>query len=173
MERGALRARRPRWQRPGWWILGALLVSAGAWWARAPRTDPVPAPVVIPADSAPRARAPEPDTVPQPAPPPRRLVPDSVRVVVEVLNATDRRGLARRAMFYLRDCGFDVVASGGTAQRRDRTLILDRSGRGLAQWVAQAFPGASIEARPDSGRFLDVTVLLGRDWAPPRQPLYP
>src|SRR5205814_750511 len=42
--------------------------------------------------------------------------PQDVRIRVEVLNATQTRGLARRATFYLRDRGFDVVGSGNVVE---------------------------------------------------------
>ena len=44
------------------------------------------------------------------------LAPPGVRVRVEVLNASRRRGLARRATMYLRDLGYDVVANGNAAE---------------------------------------------------------
>ena len=103
-----------------------------------------------------------------------RVVPDSTRITVEVLNATDTRGLARQAMFALRDAGFDVVFHGNTSERRDSTEILDRSGH--ANWAAlaaTAMRGARTLERPDSSRFVDLTVLVGRNWTPPRLPLHP
>lgn len=104
----------------------------------------------------------------------RRLVPEGVRIKVEVLNATDTRGLARRAMFVLRDAGFDVVYFGNTAERADSTVIRDRSGH--AEWAAlaaSAMRGARTEQLPDSSHFLDLTILVGRNWTPPREPFYP
>ena len=107
-------------------------------------------------------------------PPPDVNAPAETRVRVQVLNATTIRGLARRAAMHLRDRGFDVVEMGTTAELRDSTLVLDRSGRaGWAKRVADALGGARIESRPDSSRYLDVTVLVGRSWRPPAQPLYP
>ena len=41
--------------------------------------------------------------------------PGEARVRVQVLNATRTRGLARRAMFVLRDRGWDVVETGTTS----------------------------------------------------------
>lgn len=103
-----------------------------------------------------------------------RLVPDSTRVKVEVLNATDTRGLARRAMFDLRDAGFDVVYYGNTSERADSTVVRDRSGHGAwAALAAKAMHGATIEESPDSSHFLDLTILVGRNWTPAREPLYP
>jgi hypothetical protein len=102
-----------------------------------------------------------------------RLVPAGVRIKVEVLNATKVRGLARRATFYLRDRGFDVVAVGTSREQRSNTLVLDRSGHpAWAQLAAKAFD-AKVESRPDTSRYLDVTVLVGSDWRPPALPFYP
>jgi hypothetical protein len=102
------------------------------------------------------------------------LVPDGVRIKVEVLNASRQRGLARRATFALRDAGFDVVRFGNDDQPRDSTLVLSRSGHDdWAALVARALGGARVESRPDSSRYLDVTVLLGADWRPPAKPFHP
>lgn len=107
-------------------------------------------------------------------PPPDVNAPAQTRVRVQVLNATTIRGLARRAAMHLRDRGFDVVDMGTTTELHDSTLVLDRSGHaGWARRVADALGGARIESRPDSSRYLDVTVLIGRSWRPPAQPLYP
>ena len=102
------------------------------------------------------------------------LVPDGVRIKVEVLNASGQRGLARRATFALRDAGFDVVRFANDPERRDSTLVLARSGNdGWAALVARALGGARVESRPDTSRYLDVTVLLGADWRPPTKPFHP
>ena len=101
------------------------------------------------------------------------LVPPGVRIKVEVLNATKVRGLARKATFYLRDRGFDVVAIGTAREQRGATLVLDRSSH--PEWAAlvgKAF-NAKVESRPDTSRYLDVTVLVGSDWRPPPLPFYP
>ncbi len=102
--------------------------------------------------------------------------PRGARVRVEVLNASTTRGLARRATQLLRDRGFDVVDVGTTSdrQRADSTVVLDRSGHpDWAQRVATAMGGARVIARPDTSRYLDVTVLVGSSWRPPAQPFNP
>ena len=100
--------------------------------------------------------------------------PKDARIRVQVVNATRTRGLARRATMHLRDRGFDVVETGTDASTRDSTLVLDRSGHPeWARLVARALGGARIEVRPDSSRYLDVTVLLGASWRPPAEPFYP
>ena len=112
---------------------------------------------------------------PRPAPPDVNAAPDT-RIRVEVLNATTTRGLARRATMQLRDRGLDVVQVGTSAEQRDSTLVLDRTGHPeWARKVADALgvEGARVESRPDTSRYLDVTVLLGRSWRPPAHPLYP
>ncbi|HMA21325.1 MAG TPA: LytR C-terminal domain-containing protein [Gemmatimonadaceae bacterium] len=139
----------------GRWILLALvLAGAGvfAWWKHAEKLD-------LPFQQA--------STATQP------LVPPGVRIKVEVLNATKVRGLARRATMYLRDRGFDVVAAGTSSEQLSKTLILDRSNH--PQWAALAARAfnARVESRPDSSRYLDVTVLIGSDWRPPLLPFYP
>ena len=100
--------------------------------------------------------------------------PADTRIRVEVMNATKTRGLARRATAFLRDRGFDVVAVGTVAESRDSTLVLDRSGHPeWAELVARSLGNARVESRPDSSRYLDVTVLLGASWRPPTEPFYP
>jgi LytR cell envelope-related transcriptional attenuator len=107
-------------------------------------------------------------------PPPDVNAPEGQRVRVQVVNATTTRGLARRATMYLRDRGFDVLEIGTTGEQRDSTLVLDRSGHPeWAKRVADALGGARVESRPDSSRYLDVTVLLGRSWRAPTEPFYP
>jgi hypothetical protein len=96
------------------------------------------------------------------------------RVRVQVLNATRTRGLARRAMLYLRDQGFDVVEVGTTRNAQDTTLVLDRSNHPeWARTIATSLGAARVESRPDTSRYLDVTVLIGSSWRPPAQPFYP
>jgi hypothetical protein len=97
-----------------------------------------------------------------------------VRIKVQVLNATRTRGLGRRAMQHLRDHGFDVVELGTTTAVRDSTLVLDRSHHPeWAQRVARSLGGARVESRPDTSRYLDVTVLIGANWRAPAQTFNP
>lgn len=107
---------------------------------------------------------------------PVRVIGDSLRITVEVVNATAVRGLGRTATAWLRDVGFDVVNTTTAAAKdlRDSSLVL--YGTGHPEWAmiaAKAIGGARIEARPDSLRYLDLTVLVGRSWRPPPQTLYP
>ena len=134
-------------------VFGAALVATAAW-AAATRSH----------GKAPLARlVPLPDRA-----------PDSVRIRVQVLNATSTRGLARRATMVLRDHGFDVVETGTLSDARDTTLVLDLSGHpDWARRVARALGVARIESRTDSSRYLDIAVVLGATWRPPAQPFYP
>lgn len=129
-----------------------ILLTGGVLLARAWR---------MPDDGTARAAAPD--------------VADSTRrIKVEVLNATTIRGLARRATLHLRDRGFDVLYIGTATSQLDSTLVLDRSGNpDRARRVADALGGARVESRPDSSRYLDVTVMLGRSWRAPAEPFYP
>lgn len=100
--------------------------------------------------------------------------PPNTRVRVEIVNATRTGGLARRATRLLRDRGFDVVNYTTSRTLQDTTLVLDRSGH--AEWarlVGLALGGARVEARPDTSRYVDITVVLGTAWRPPPQPFSP
>lgn len=150
--------RRPR--RMGRWILLALLVAGAGYyaWRRSAHAAIAEGAAAEPKRSVPL----------------RRVVPESVRVRVEILNATDTRGLARQAMFALRDAGFDVVSFGTTSERQDSTLVLDRSGH--PEWAAlavKALGEARMESRPDSSRYLDLTILIGKRWTLPSEPFHP
>lgn len=103
-----------------------------------------------------------------------RIVPADTRIRVEVLNATGVRGIARRGTSVLRDLGFDVVGSGNAPSRLDSTTVLVRTDRmawGLL--AAKGLGGARIEARPDTSRYVDLTILLGADWRPPPEAFDP
>jgi hypothetical protein len=105
---------------------------------------------------------------------PELRAPDSVRIRVQVLNSTKTRGLARRATMLLRDRGFDVVETGTVGDARDSSVVLDLSGH--PEWanrVARVLGSARVESRPDSSRYLDISVILGSSWRPPAVPFYP
>jgi hypothetical protein len=136
-------------------LLVVLVLGAASWVLHARQVVRSPLSSVLPSGSGPRA-------------------PEGVRIRVQVLNTTKTRGLARRATRVLRDRGFDVVEIGTTTPMLDTTLVLDRSGH--AEWaatVASILQPARAVARPDSSRYLDVTVLIGRSWRPPSHPLDP
>ena len=137
-----------------WILLVLVLTGAGIYgWKRYARLNTAP---VASTDSAPES-----------------MVPAGVRIKVEVLNATTVKGLARKATLFLRDRGFDVVAVGTAEKQLASTIVLSRSSHtDWANLVARAF-NAPMEIRPDSSRYLDVTVLVGADWRPPALPFYP
>lgn len=141
-------ARRPA--RRGRIIFGiALLVLAGAaggWYRTTLKEAPPLTAVVMAPDSTARA-------------------PAGTRIRVRVLNTTTSRGLARRATFVLRDLGYDVVDFDGESSNRATTLILAHTAR--TDWalrLQKAVGATAIESRPDASRYVDFTVLLGRDW---------
>jgi len=99
--------------------------------------------------------------------------PEGTRIKVEVLNGTRTKGLARRATQYLRGRGFDVVGAGTETEARATTVVYDRSSHPeWARLVARAL-NAPVVSKPDSSRYLDVTVILGADWRPPALPFHP
>ena len=108
---------------------------------------------------------------------PQERAPEGVRIRVEVLNATNTTRLAQSATRLLRDRGFDVVATGNSLTKLDSTLVLDRTNhpewaRLVASVLGRSGEGA-VEVRPDSSRYVDVTVLLGAEWTPPSKAFHP
>lgn len=88
------------------------------------------------------------------------------RVRVEVLNASGVPGLAAKGRTVLREHGFDVVYVGNASgYEPDTSLVLDRVGRmEIARSVADQMAIPRVYPRPDSNVFVDVTVVLGKDW---------
>ncbi|MCE9601545.1 MAG: LytR C-terminal domain-containing protein [Gemmatimonadetes bacterium] len=103
-----------------------------------------------------------------------RVVPTGTRIRVEVLNGAGTRGLARRGTTAMRDAGFDVVGTGNWDATVDSSLVLVRTGN--MDWgalAAKALGGARIEARPDTSRYVDLTIVLGTRWRAPALPFDP
>ena len=138
--------------------LGTALVLAGlsGWWMVAHAAE---------REGSPRSRINR-DTM--------RVVPAGVRIKVEVLNASGERGMARRAMHYLRDRGFDVVSVGNARATQDSSVIIDRSGHAdWARMAAKAIRSSRVETRDDSTRYLDLTIVLGASFRAPPLVFYP
>jgi len=145
------------------WIMFALfaVIAAGAgaaWWQRrASETAPAATPTgALLSDTTAHA-------------------PKGVRVRVRVVNATTTYGLARRATLLLRDFGYDVVDYGtDTRRRRDTTRIEVHTGAdATGERIRRVLGTGAVATVRDSLRYVDVTVLLGRDWQAPAQPLRP
>lgn len=89
------------------------------------------------------------------------------RVVVEVLNGSGVRGLARRATRVLRGRGIDVVDYGNAAEPAESTVvILQRGERSAAERVVRVLGLGAIREGGDTLRRVDVTVVLGSDYRP-------
>ncbi len=102
--------------------------------------------------------------------------PDHVRIRVRVVNATNTNGLARRATLLLRDLGYDVVDYDTDSRHpRLQTVVMSHTGHGeWAERMRRAMGATtSAESRPDSLRFVDLSVYVGSDWKAPTQPLRP
>jgi hypothetical protein len=111
---------------------------------------------------------------PRPAPAPvKQAYPIPARehrILVEVLNATGRPGLARSATRALRRQGLDVIFFGNAdgASGLDSTQVIARRGdRGAAETVAKLLGQGGVRIQADTFRGVDVTVLLGGDYRPP------
>ena len=99
--------------------------------------------------------------------------PREGRILVEVLNGTDRVGLARIATRALRREGVDVITSGNASRPAERTRIVVRRGDvARGRIVARALGTGEVEQEPDTLRRVDVSVYLGTDYRPV-EPLHP
>src|SRR5216684_9028843 len=90
-------------------------------------------------------------------------------LTVEVLNASGRAGDARVGTRLLRRAGIDVVYFGNASDPSglDSTRIIVRRGAAKAgERVRAALGVGRVEVQFDSGRLLDVSVLLGADFSP-------
>lgn len=94
------------------------------------------------------------------------------RARVEVMNGSGRRGLARETVRRLRAAGWDVVAYGNTAPAQRSEVIARGRQIDQARQVAELLGIRRVRVAPDSGRLVDLTVLLGAD-APPSAPTGP
>ena len=88
------------------------------------------------------------------------------RVTVEVLNGTQRPGLARTATRALREQGLDVVFFGGGPAADSTRVYVRRGDPGRGRDVAEALGVRRVSIAPDTLRRVDVTVVLGKDWRP-------
>ena len=152
----------PRREGRGWLIVALLalvvLGAGAAWWRMRDR------PVI---DAASGTMAAANDSLAR--------APIDSRVRVRVLNASGTRGYARRATLELRDRGFDVVEyDTERGEPRRGTLIVSHTGhRDWAERLQRAVGTGTIEARPDSLRYVDLTIFVGRDWKPSTETLRP
>lgn len=97
------------------------------------------------------------------------VVWNGARVRVDIQNGGGVSGMARSAMEILRPAGFDVVSFGNAPSfDPDRpSAVIDRVGRtDQAQAVAKALGIDNVFSEPNPNLYVDVTVVLGRAWAP-------
>jgi len=115
---------------------------------------------------------PAPPTPPAGSPGPAGTAAPAVRpheVKVQVLNGTERPGLAGQAARDLQNAGFNIVQVDNATERATRTVVRYSPAREAhARALAVAVPGAMLEADPTLGTALEL--VLGSDfgsWAGP------
>ena len=89
------------------------------------------------------------------------------RVVIEVLNATQRQGVARTATRMLRGKGLDVVFLGNADSAEALTRVIVRRGDpDRARYIVAVLGTGTVVVEPDTFRRVDVSVILGEDFRP-------
>jgi polyisoprenyl-teichoic acid--peptidoglycan teichoic acid transferase len=95
------------------------------------------------------------------------IPPVQGRLVVEVLNGTQRQGAARSATRMLRSHGVDVVFLGNADSAEGLTRVIVRRGSPeRARTVGAVLGTSKIVVEPDTFRRVDVSVILGEDFRP-------
>ncbi|MDW8153784.1 MAG: LCP family protein [Armatimonadota bacterium] len=85
---------------------------------------------------------------------------------VEVLNASEVPGMAREVAARLERMGFLVVRVGLAPKPRNQTAILSHRGDArLARAVREMLGTGALATRPTRNVYVDLTVLVGRDYA--------
>ena len=86
---------------------------------------------------------------------------------MQVLNGTQRPGVARAATRMLRRRGLDVVFYGNAEVAADSTRVIIRRGDpGNGRAVRHALGTGHVVVEPDTFRRVDVSVILGPDFRP-------
>lgn len=89
------------------------------------------------------------------------------RLMVEVLNGTQRQGVARTATRLLRARGVDVVFLGNADSAERLTQVIVRRGDpNRARTVVGVLGAGKIVVETDTFRRVDVSVILGEDFRP-------
>ncbi|MFM8281186.1 MAG: LytR C-terminal domain-containing protein [Bacteroidota bacterium] len=96
----------------------------------------------------------------------RRTVSD-VYIQINIINATGIQGLAKKAMNFFRDRGFDVVEITTSDTLREHSFVIDHlSDTVSAQNVAHALglPDSTVKHDYDTNLYLRASVVLGKDY---------
>ncbi len=97
------------------------------------------------------------------------IPPVQGRLIVEVLNGTQKQGAARTATRMLRSHGVDVVFLGNADSAAGLTRIIVRRGDPeRARTVAAVLRTGNVLVETDTFRRVDVSVILGEDFRPSR-----
>jgi LCP family protein required for cell wall assembly len=93
---------------------------------------------------------------------------EAEQAAISVLNATMVPGLASETTMYLLDEGLNVVHTGNATELTSITTIIDYTGMPYTvQYLVNLFniPESNIYSRYSPNSEVDITVLLGDDWA--------
>ncbi len=88
------------------------------------------------------------------------------KIKVEIYNASDYDGLARKLTWYMRDNNFDVIYYGNSKQKLEKTVIVDRVDENMryAKVVREFLGGGYLKYEPDVDRLTTITIFIGKDF---------
>lgn len=85
-------------------------------------------------------------------------------VTAVVWNATEQQGLALQMTRFLRRRGVDVIKWGNYGEKKESTLIIDRTGDlEKTEKIKSIFPTNDLISNIEPGGMADVTIILGED----------
>ncbi len=134
-------------------LVVALLNRGSDAESQGPTVSPPPPPTV---STSPRPQA------STPAATPAVLAPS--KVTVQVLNGTQRVGLAARTADDIQKAGYKLAGTGNGAATQ-KSAIFYRKGRGAeAAAFQQLFPGFTVLKQAPASQATILKVVLGADW---------
>lgn len=131
-----------------------------------PDTPPVAASSPTPSPTPSESPTPAPSPSPSPAASPSPTVQAEGEGRLQVLNGSGTAGMGNKVAEKLRQEGYEIVSTGNTVRRYDKTTVFYQPGsEPLAREVARFLGTTKIEPAPDNlDKKIPVTVVVGADY---------
>ncbi|MFC1485325.1 LytR C-terminal domain-containing protein, partial [bacterium] len=88
-----------------------------------------------------------------------------ITIISEVLNASNKKGLAMKTTKTLRSKGIDVQKWGNYSEAVETSMIIDRTGNwNNASYISKILRKPVVFSKKNNSRFVDVSIILGEDF---------